>query len=88
MATTSLVYKVTDSVLAVVNCHGQSCDLALGGGGTRCKSISYNIHRGKKANRRTACLFPFFFALKNDFRTCRAALLLSQLKTIFFQKTN
>ncbi len=32
MATTSLVYKVTDSVLAVVNCHGQSCDLALGGG--------------------------------------------------------
>lgn len=54
-------HRVTDSVLAVVNCHGQSRNLACGGGVNPCKSIHYNKHiakKGKSANG--ISLFVFF----------------------------
>ena len=57
-------HRVTDSVLAVVNCHGQSRNLAWGrwGGGVNpCKSIHYNKHIAKKGGPvKDIPLFVFF----------------------------
>ena len=56
-------HRVTDSVLAVVNCHGQSRNLALGGGElvNPCKSIYYDKHIAKKGESvKDMPLFVFF----------------------------
>lgn len=55
-------HRVTDSVLAVVNCHGQSRNLALRGGVVKtCKSVYYNKHIAKKGESANDLpLFVFF----------------------------
>ena len=62
-------HRVTDSVLAVVNCHGQS--------------IYYNKHVAKKGGPVKDIPLFVFFALKTGFRTCRVTLVLSQLKIYY-----
>ena len=54
-------HRVTDSVLAVVNCHVQSRNHALGGGVNPCKSTYYNKHVAKKGGSvNDIPLFVFF----------------------------
>lgn len=78
-------HRVTDSVLAVVNCHGQSRNLALGEGEwvNTCKSIYYNKHIAKKGGSVKDIPLFVFFALKTGFWTCRVTLVLSQLKIYY-----
>ena len=76
-------HRVTDSVLAVVNCHVQSRNHALGGGVNPCKSTYYNKHVAKKGGSVNDIPLFVFFALKTGFRTCRVTLVLSQLKIYY-----
>lgn len=75
-------HRDTDSVLAVVNCHGQSRNLVRGLVNT-CKSIYYDKHIAKKGESVKDIPLFVFFVLKTGFRTCRVTIVLSQLKIYY-----